>query len=804
MGQIFEGVSRLFEKIKKKAFGVGNSLRIMALKIVRYLGLVAICFWGERILESLELLEIFDRDIRCVNMNGVLCSLGIVIILMVWMGLKKDISSTHIWLKKNRQYVMTILCIIEGLIFFKSKTLWQYGTSILEFICLYVLIDYETSRMYKYSISSTQQPNSNYVEKPVVGRVNLTPSQCEALNQLEKLIDNRKATDSFNIALIGAWGSGKTSITDTLISEYEDKKALHKYFILKISVMTLKETKNIVNYVKNYFEDLFRYYSLEITGKNVAFLTSLAKSFNTSISIGDVLKNTDENSFYDLEKEKDLFSKQVSKLLKISGRKNVLFILDDTDRSEEEEQIIKLLVEFSSINGIISIISLDKSRDVVRSTAQPDSTNKVIYNPLDKYIHVRVRINEDDHIEYDKNVTRQIMTEYAGIKHKENCYISLSKTNEKNTLFRKMVDIQTTEVVGFRFTSAGTCNLLTEIFFENLKYNAKEFGSYLEELVNEYICHSKELRPYVEQMMITPLEHWGIDLHEINAQWVNLVAMPNNIDWTIRLQSNSFTLFFALLDEIEAISSLEIDYGAMAYKINDIEDAYDCWMIKQFPMEGRTLENRKEHPVFYSGIDQVKLIAFEQDEYDKLNFEISEGNFKAAKKILTLKAEKVANLFLSIEVLTEFIAYVRNWLNNYRSFKMQLREAELQNLNYLDYLIKEWNSQNKVSERITALKESKPILGELKVEIPSVQAIIDNVLFENYISKHGERFMEDRAKNRKIFLCYRRDATNIVISDGCGEANKMLILDVSGNGVQKISKKDIEEIQKRNYLIWNE
>ena len=99
----------MLEEIKKKASGVGNSLLVMALKIVRYLGLAAICFWGERILESLELLEIFDRDIRCVNMNGVLCSLGIVIILMVWMSLKKDISSTHIWLKKNRQYVMTIL-----------------------------------------------------------------------------------------------------------------------------------------------------------------------------------------------------------------------------------------------------------------------------------------------------------------------------------------------------------------------------------------------------------------------------------------------------------------------------------------------------------------------------------------------------------------------------------------------------------------------------------------------------------------------------------------------------------------------
>ena len=38
---------------------------------------------------------------------------------------------------------------------------------------------------------------------------------------LKDLIEKRKSTDSFNVALIGAWGAGKTSITDTLISEFE-------------------------------------------------------------------------------------------------------------------------------------------------------------------------------------------------------------------------------------------------------------------------------------------------------------------------------------------------------------------------------------------------------------------------------------------------------------------------------------------------------------------------------------------------------------------------------------------------------
>ena len=67
----------------------------------------------------------------------------------------------------------------------------------------------------------------------------------------------RKSTDSFNIGLIGDWGSGKTSITDTLIYELEKE---NKYFFLKISALTFNETGNIIEYVKNFFGNLFKRY----------------------------------------------------------------------------------------------------------------------------------------------------------------------------------------------------------------------------------------------------------------------------------------------------------------------------------------------------------------------------------------------------------------------------------------------------------------------------------------------------------------------------------------------------------------
>ena len=80
-----------------------------------------------------------------------------------------------------------------------------------------------------------------------------------------------------------------------------------------------------------------------------------------------------------------------------------------------KNRIIKLLAEFASINGIISIILLDKSEDVLRKTALASAKEEIVYNPLDKYIHIRIRIENDNRVEYDKNVSKQIWAGYSKI-----------------------------------------------------------------------------------------------------------------------------------------------------------------------------------------------------------------------------------------------------------------------------------------------------------------------------------------------------------------------------------------------------
>ena len=144
--------------------------------------------------------------------------------------------------------------------------------------------------------------------------------------------------------------------------------------------------------------------------------------------------------------------------------------------------------------------------------------------------------------------------------------------------------------------------------------------------------------------------------------------------------------------------------------------------------------------------------------------------------------------------------YLRNVLNNYRTFKMQLREAELLNMNYLDYLIKEWQPREQVRDNIQKMKDEKPLLKNLNWGFPSLNAFVNNVLFENYILRFGNRFGNEQLKGSKLFL-YHGEKTIIVISMNHDNSNPYILLDVSGNIVSDITEDELLEISEKNSVI---
>lgn len=658
---------------------------------------------------------------------------------------------------------------------------------------------------------------SNYKEKSIVGRNNLTKSQKKALDQLINILDKRRISESFNIALIGAWGSGKASITDTLISELQNRKKSEKrYFILKINTLTFNGTKNIIEYVKKYFYCLFKQYGIVgLNGKeNVAFLSALADMLNdtdTKSSVINMLFSRKETCFCDIENERQLFMQRVQKLLYISGRKNIVFVIDDSDRSDIEEQVLKLLSEFSSIDGLISLILLDKKHDInLRKSidllsidpGETDDITNDVYMSIDKYVHIRVRIEDDFHVEYEERIKHQIILENKAVTKKENCYINCDGERNTISLFSFVKDYPTAEFVKQSMNFLGNYNILTELFLCNLEKQDKGFGDYFEGIVLEYLYHSKELLPFIRKMLLTKPEEWDFELHRINMVWTNSFG-DDRFDWLIRLQNNSNQMFWMLYQLIEASEMVGAIESKIQNEILNFVDLYDYYMITKMPVEDRTWENRKENPVKYSGLDDLEVIVFEKEEIKTINIYIQEKQYEKVKLILVEKIKDVSNFYLISAILNEFMAYLRNIMNNFRTFKMQLREAELLDMNYLDYLIKEWQPTKSLTDNIEKMKKETSALKNLNISYPSLNAYINMVLYTNYISKFDTRFFNGELKNSRLWIMHGERRNIIVISSKQNTQYEFHFLDSQGNIIEDLCEDEIREIQRKNIVVWS-
>lgn len=465
-------------------------------KLIRCSLLIGFCYIFVCVCKSLSLLEIINKDwITWLEIENMLfIYLGILVVFYIFfIYTKSELTEIHILLKKHLLMIKFILICLMIISFYKSYNTLLMISFIFEFLLIYCLLDYESNKQYMYDFSQ-QNGVSNYTEQTVIGKGKLTNNQRRAYNQLENLICKRKSIDSFNIGLIGDWGSGKTSITDTLIYELEKE---NKYFFLKVSALTFNETGNIIEYVKDFFGDLFKRYEIDyyFGDSNVAFLGSLAMLNNNAKSIKDIVESVKGNSFVDLEKERFLFNKQVRKLLEASKRKNIILMIDDMDRTYHQDNIIKILSEFSSINGLITIVSLnnDDIDNKIFNHENKDDIGKenVMYRELDKYIHVRINLDKGNDIDYDIAIVNQIYQAYQE-RIVDLCYFDLNEENNHFSCFDGLPGYSM-GAIEKGYIHTGYYNLLFELFYDNLKLSNEGFGNYIESLINNFVQNTNEL-----------------------------------------------------------------------------------------------------------------------------------------------------------------------------------------------------------------------------------------------------------------------------------------------------------------------
>lgn len=747
-------------------------------------------------LKSLGLFAVFDRDlIPYVSYMLIIQIIGTVELLCVSIYVInylhcKRITSVDVFVRRYRAFLKWILFAIGLFLYFKINDVVDYVLLTIQLASVFFLVDVVSNVVFAYHDFGEEEKRSNFTDKPVNCISDLTIAQRNTLNELIYIIDERTNKDALNIALLGEWGSGKTTITNTLTREIQKRTVGNKYFILKISTHVTHEVKSVVTYVKKFFECLFEKYEVSVLASvDTSFLFSLSKMLSDASSMPLLPEDASSECFLDYEQEKRLFSTMVQKLLQKSKRKNIILIIDDVDRNIQETEIVKVLTEFSAIEGIISIVSMDVKYDKLSIDDNSDANH---YNPLDKYIHYRVRIPFDNQIENDEIVSCQMLLDYDLLTVYEDAYISCFN-NIDCSLFSRIDGAYNTSYNRLKGGEIQKYNILTDLFFTNLKKEKKTFGIYLSELVNEFILTKQEILPYVMRMLNSPAESWDNELWTINVQWTEHREIKE-FDWIARNSSNAQQMYFSICELKSAIEYISQNSKDLCKAVHTVDDLHDVYIKRKFNdiqvVEGTFID---------SGYEMIKSIAFDKQEQQMVNKLLIEGEYAELEEKISKKAELVGNYYGFTCVMNDFMSYIRRVLNNFRSYKMQLREANVRRINYLDYVIDEWQKQTTVYQRFAEMQNKQKSLKNVNIQLPSINDCINTMLFYFYIVKIG-RGRSGELHNCRIFLLNDNEKY-IAISLGRENEDIKYILDSKGNDV--ICNEAIKrQIYEKNRHIW--
>lgn len=213
-------------------------------------------------------------------------------------------------------------------------------------------------------------------------------------------IDISKIDEPFAISISGKWGEGKSSLTNVLKKELDDK-----YIIFDIQPMVTDTRDGLIKYFFSNLEKQFIYYGLLVgNGSSIeSYFSSILKLIDNKglISIKQEVKDIKSSKFYLRDKKKDL-QEDIKALIKES-KKEILIIIDDFDRIDDNVKysVLTFIKEIINFNGIKSLILLDYS------TLKGGTENKITYEFLEKFINKRFelsRLSIDEILEYYENI----------------------------------------------------------------------------------------------------------------------------------------------------------------------------------------------------------------------------------------------------------------------------------------------------------------------------------------------------------------------------------------------------------------
>lgn len=241
------------------------------------------------------------------------------------------------------------------------------------------------------------------------------------VKQLEttiSLIDKNR--NYFSVLLNGKWGSGKTSILNTLGKRLKNK---NEYEVLWINAWKLKDHTKIIkelemgilNFLKKSIitipDDFYNYFEWLVNATDNTLIKDISKSFNIFIK-----KNN-------IEIDRESINELIFIALRHQNKKKLVVIFDDIDRVIDSQECISLLKTIRYITGFQNVVSIS-GMDVnivnkVISSVMNEADSSFIYKIFNTVIEINTEGNQNEIVKFLKEEWNRIK-EYL---------------NNKNTMF---------------------------------------------------------------------------------------------------------------------------------------------------------------------------------------------------------------------------------------------------------------------------------------------------------------------------------------------------------------------------------
>lgn len=177
----------------------------------------------------------------------------------------------------------------------------------------------------------------------------------QKINPIKNIINAHQNIKFFSMALIGKWGSGKSSYLKTL-----QKELKQKHHIIYLNVWELEDSSNIISEVKKEFDNI-----IFKSNNKLWLINSLQNIFNKDyfglLSKYFIKSEIRLPSFFEqtLKESKDKYNELLKSIL--LGKK-IIIMIDEVDRLHEKNEILnifKIIRYTASFDNVFVITAID-------------------------------------------------------------------------------------------------------------------------------------------------------------------------------------------------------------------------------------------------------------------------------------------------------------------------------------------------------------------------------------------------------------------------------------------------------------